>query len=100
MKSETRKQSSRNGKVWIVLILGLIFVGLAGGCAPNALEQDFGQSVANNLAQQVVNPRAGLVPTASVGLPPVAGTYELEQYEKSFKAEEKTGPQMKSISPY
>jgi hypothetical protein len=99
MKSETRKKSSRHGKVWLVLILGLIILGLAG-CYQNALEQDFGQSVANNLAQQVVNPQAGLVPTASVGLPPTVGVYEMDQYEKSFKSEEKTGPSMKSISPY
>jgi type IV pilus biogenesis protein CpaD/CtpE len=98
MKSE-RKKSIKNGKVWLVLIPGLVFLGLAG-CYQNALTEDFGQSVANNLAQQVVNPQAGLVPTASVGLTPQAGTNEMDQYEKSFKSEEKTGPQMKAISPY
>ena len=99
MKNETRKKASRYGKVWLVLVTGLIFLGPAG-CYSNALEQDFGQSVADNIAQQVVNPQAGLVPTASVGLSPTAGANTIDQYEKSFKSEEKTGPQLKSISPY
>jgi hypothetical protein len=60
------------------------------GCysGASALEQDYGRSVTNNLAQQVVNPRAGLNPTPAVGLDPKAGVNLQEKYDKSFKKEE------------
>jgi hypothetical protein len=58
------------------------------GCGATALEQDYGRSVTNNLAQQVVNPRAGLDPTPAVGLDPKAGVNLQDKYDKSFKKEE------------
>jgi hypothetical protein len=99
MKSDKRKRPRRNGKAGVALILGLFLLGLAGCYGPTALERDFGQSVANNLAQQVANPRAGLDPTPGVGLSPKAGANEMEAYQKSFKAEEKKGIDLKSLSP-
>jgi len=46
-------------------------------------------TVRNNIAQQVVNPRAGFNPKPAVGLPPQAAYNAQEKYDKSFKAEEK-----------
>ena len=43
----------------------------------------------NNLAQQVVNPQAGLETAPAAGLTPAAGTTLYGKYEKTFKAEEK-----------
>ncbi len=68
--------------------LGLLLMSFWGCAAPNALEMDYGRSVRNNLAQQVINPRAGLEPTPAVGLDPKAGEYVLERYDKSFKEKE------------
>lgn len=71
------------------LALGVALLGLAGCFPPSALEQDYGNSVRNNIAQQVINPRAGYDPKPAVGLPPQAARNEQEKYDKSFKAEEK-----------
>lgn len=68
--------------------LGLVLGWLWGCAGPSALEMDYGRSVRNNLAQQVINPRAGLEPTPAVGLDPKAGEYVLERYDKSFKEKE------------
>ena len=70
--------------------------GWGAGCyPPSALEMDYGNSVRNNIAQQVVNPKAGFNPKPAVGLPPQAAAGEMEKYDKSFKAEEKKSLQMK-----
>ena len=55
------------------LLLCLAGVLWLGGCAggwygPSALEQDYGNSVRNNLAQSILNPRAGLNDTPAAGL--------------------------------
>jgi hypothetical protein len=71
------------------LALGVALLGLAGCFPPSALEQDYGNSVRNNIAQQVINPRAGYDPKPAVGLSPQAARNEQEKYDKSFKAEEK-----------
>jgi len=71
------------------LALGLALLGLAGCYPPSALETDYGNSVRNNIAQQVVNPRAGYNPKPAVGLPPQAAANEMERYDKSFKEEPK-----------
>jgi hypothetical protein len=68
------------------LVLGVALLWLTGCYPPSALELDYGNSVHNNIAQQVVNPQAGLNPTPAVGLPPQAAVNEMESYEKSFKA--------------
>jgi hypothetical protein len=67
------------------LALGVVALGLSGCVKPSALEQDFGRSVANNTAQQVLNPRAGQDLTPATGYPPKVGTKVLERYEKSFE---------------
>ena len=71
------------------LALGVALLGLAGCYPPSALEMDYGNSVRNNIAQQVVNPRAGYYPKPAVGLPPQAAAGEMERYDKSFKEEPK-----------
>ena len=72
------------------LALGLALLGLAGCYPPSALEMDYGNSVRNNIAQQVVNPRAGFNPKPAVGLPPQAAANEMERYDKGFKEEPKS----------
>jgi hypothetical protein len=80
------------------LALGVALLWLAGCYPPSTLEMDYGNSVRNNIAQQVVNPRAGFNPAPAVGLPPQATTNEMEKYDKSFKSEEKKGLEMKLYS--
>jgi hypothetical protein len=80
------------------LALGLALLGLAGCYPPSALEMDYGNSVRNNVAQQVVNPQAGFNPKPAVGLSPQAAAGEQEKYDKSFKAEEKKTLEMKLMN--
>ena len=77
------------------LALGVALLGLAGCYPPSALEMDYGNSVRSNIAQQVVNPRAGYNPKPALGLSPQAAAGEQEKYDKSFKAEEKKTLEMK-----
>jgi hypothetical protein len=83
-KGKDVRQAGRKG-----LALGVALLWLAGCYPPSALELDQGNSVHNNIAQQVVNPRAGFTREPGVGLPPQAARNEMEQYDKSFKAEKK-----------
>jgi hypothetical protein len=71
------------------LALGVALLGLAGCYPPSALELDYGNSVRNNIAQQVVNPRAGFEPKPAVGLSPQAAANEMERYDKSFRDDPK-----------
>src|SRR3989339_1745508 len=71
------------------LALGVALLALAGCYPPSALETDYGNSVRNNVAQQVINPRAGYNPKPAVELSPQAGVNEMERYNKSFKEEPK-----------
>jgi hypothetical protein len=80
------------------LALGVALLGLAGCYPPSALEMDYGNSVRNNTAQQVVNPQAGFNPKPAVGLPPQAVANTQEKYDKSFKAEEKKSLEMKLLN--
>jgi hypothetical protein len=89
----------RDQRTWLSALL-VALLGLAGCYPPSALELDYGNSVRSNIAQQVVNPRAGFEPEPAVGLPPKAGENELSRYEKSFKGEEKKPLEMKLISPF
>jgi hypothetical protein len=89
MSPETgdRKPEEQTGLgLWGYLALGLLLT--LAGCCPTTLEQDYGRSVRNNIAQQLVNPQAGLDTTPAVGLPPQVGHNALERYEKSFKEKE------------
>ena len=78
------------------LALGVALLGLAGCYPPSALEMDYGNSVRNNIAQQVVNPRAGFNPKPAVGLPPQAAANETERYDESFKKERKMEKQLET----
>jgi hypothetical protein len=76
------------------LALGVALLWLAGcTCSPSALNRNWGRSVNNNIAQQVLNPEAGLNPKPPVGLSPQAGVNEMEGYNKSFS----TKPQQQTI---
>ena len=72
------------------LTLGLALLGLTGCYPPSALEMDYGNSIRNNIAQQVVNPQAGFNPKPAVGLPPRAAEGEMRRYDASFAPAEKT----------
>ena len=96
---KARNQKPQIGAGQMFLVVGAL-LWLAGCYPPNALEQDFGRSVANNIAQQVVNPMAGYDPTPAVGLSPKAAVNTMERYDKSFKGEEKKGMEMKMITGY
>jgi len=78
----------------LAALLGLAWLLLAGCQGPSALKEDFGRSVNNNLAQQVVNPRASQDLTPAVGLAPKTEQNVLDKYDKSFKAEEKKGQEL------
>jgi hypothetical protein len=80
------------------LALGVALLWLAGCYPPSALELDRGNSVRNNVAQQVVNPQAGFNPKPAVGLPPQATRNEMEKYDKSFKADKKKALEMKLLT--
>jgi len=71
---------------------GLLLFGLLLGlpaCCGNALEQDYGRSVSNNISAQIVNPEAGKVARVGVGQAPDAAANAYDKYSKSFKTEEK-----------
>ena len=76
------------------LALGVALLGLAGCFPPSALEMDYGNSVRNNIAQQVVNPRAGYDPKPAVGLSPQAAHNAMDRYDESFKKERKLEKQL------
>ena len=69
------------------LALGVALLGVAGCFPPSALEMDYGNSVRSNIAQQVINPRAGYEPKPAVGLAPHASEGVMGKYDKSFKPE-------------
>lgn len=77
------------GRRVLAALLGLAWLILSGCQGPSALKEDFGRSVNNNLAQQVVNPQASRDLTPAVGLAPKTEQNVLEKYDKSFKPEEK-----------
>jgi hypothetical protein len=94
---KTEDQRPKIGK----LLLCLAGVWWLGGCSwfgPSALEQDYGNSVRNNMAQSILNPRAGLDDTPAVGLAPTAAGNEMGAYDKSFRGEKKEPAAMKTTS--
>lgn len=90
-----RNQDRGPLKLMLRLSVGLALLWLWGCYPPSALEQDYGNSVRNNIAQQVVNPRAGYEPAPAVGLNPQAAANEMDQYNKTFKTEKKKTLEMK-----
>jgi hypothetical protein len=100
METGNRRPETENRIIRGLLCLGTVsLLGLVSCAAPTTLEQDYGRSVNNNLAQQVVNPRAGLDPSPAVGLSPTAAANQMERYHKSFKSEEKKTLEMKLTTP-
>ena len=85
MKNERRRWKAGTGLIGLALVL----VWLTGCASPDVLGKDYGNSVANNIAQSVLNPQAGLLDTPTTGLNPKAGVNELEGYNKSFTGEKK-----------
>ena len=85
---------NKRGKL-LLCLAGVLWLGGCSWFGPNALEQDYGNSVRNNLAQSILNPRAGLNDTPTAGLSPTAAVNEKESYDKSFKGEEKKPSEMK-----
>ena len=88
------KQDQKLSQALRRLALGVALLGLAGCVPPSALDMDYGNSVRNNIAQQVVNPQAGFNPKPAVGLPPQAAANEMEKYDESFKKERKLEKQL------
>jgi len=82
-------KETKTSKFMMGLTLGVALLGSAGCYPPSALEMDYGNAVRNNVAQQVVNPRAGYNPKPAVGLSPQASANEMERYDKAFKEEPK-----------
>jgi hypothetical protein len=81
-------------KIGTFLALGMLLLCLAGCYPPSAVERDWGNSVRNNVAQQVVNPQAGLNPSPPVGLTPQAAVNEMESYNKGFAPETQKSSQL------
>jgi len=79
---------NKRGKL-LLCLAGVLWLGGCSWFEPSALEQDYGNSVRNNLAQSLVNPRAGLEDTPATGLGPEAAVNEMGRYNKSFKGEDK-----------
>lgn len=71
------------------LALAVVLLGLAGCIQASAVDRDWGNSVRNNIAQQVLNPQAGLNTSPAVGLPPQAAVNEMESYNKSYEPAER-----------
>ncbi len=96
---KNRERQATKGRLLLCLVVSLWIGGCQGGniswYGPDPLEKDYGNSYRNNLAQSVVNPRAGLNDAPTAGLGPTAATNEMEKYEKSFKSEEKKGSELK-----
>jgi len=69
-------------------LAGWLLLGLLGCCGHHT-QLDYGRSVANNMAAQVVNPEAGVVAQVGVGQSPEAAANAYGKYNKSFTPEEK-----------
>lgn len=95
MKTKEGKMTRGMLLVCLAALLGL------AGCAnwswygPTTVDQDYGNSTRNNLAQTVLNPAAGSKEAVAPGLEPTAAANSLGQYEKGFKGEEKKPMEMK-----
>jgi len=72
----------------ILGVAGWLVVGLPG-CCGKWTKQDYGRSVTHNLANSLVNPRAGREVEVSRGQPPEAAVNAYTKYNKSFEPEKK-----------
>jgi hypothetical protein len=73
------------------LILGVAGWLAAGpvGCCRQSSRGDYGRSVTHNLANSLVNPRAGQEAVVSRGQSPDAAVNAYAKYNKSFEPEKK-----------
>jgi hypothetical protein len=96
---KTKKQWMKISKL-LLCLAGVLWLVVCNTWSsrhrPDALERDYGNSVRSNLAQSILNPRAGLNDTPAVGLGPNASLNAMERYDKSFKGEEKKSTEMKA----
>jgi hypothetical protein len=91
-----KRQRRFTGYLAILALMGTLMAGCAWvSPPPNALENDYGMSVANNKARQIVNPRAALQVEATVGQPPRAAANNMDAYDKSFLPSERKGTTLK-----
>jgi hypothetical protein len=88
----------------VKLVSGVLILALLGGAVmgcetlrpkTSALEQDYGNSVANNKARMIINTRAHLQVEATTGLPPKAASNSMESYDKSFLYTDRKGTTLK-----
>jgi hypothetical protein len=70
------------------VLAGWLLAGLPGCCGHNT-RQDYGNSVSNNIASQLVDPAAGQTVYVSRGQSPDAAVNAYDKYNKSFKPGEK-----------
>jgi hypothetical protein len=100
--TQFNRQPERTGplaRLLLGLLAAALLLSVTACVGPTTLEQDYGRSVHNNIAQQLVNPQAGLDTTPAVGLPPQAASNEMERYTKGFKGEDKKTLEMKLTTP-
>jgi hypothetical protein len=71
-----------------LVLAGWLLAGLLGCCGQNT-KRDYGNSVSNNIASQIVDPTAGQTVYVSRGQSPEAAVNAYEKYNKSFKPGEK-----------
>lgn len=90
MPNQNHKETPLHRKC---LTLGLLVL-LAGCYPPSAVEQNWGNSVRNNMVGQMVNPQAGLNTSPPTGLTPQAAANEMESYNKSFTSEAQKSSQL------
>jgi len=95
MKSKEGKMNRRKLLFCLAALLWLAGCGNWSWYGPSAVDQDYGNSVRNEVAQTVLNPRAGQTEAVAPGLSPTASLNSLEKYDKSFKSEEKKSTEMK-----
>lgn len=91
----SKDHQAKSGKLLLLCLVGVLWLGGCSWYPTSSLESDYGSAVRNNLAQSIVNPRAGLNAAPSVGLDPTAGVNELDHYDKSFKGEQQKPAEMK-----
>ncbi len=93
-------RASQYAMLWIglgvILSLGLILPGCCCGNieCPTALQRDYGRSVRNNNAAQVLNPAAGFDTRPPVGQSPTVAVNSQDRFDKTFKREEAAPPTM------
>jgi len=95
MKNKEEKTKGMMLLCCLPVLLCLAGCGNWSFFGPSAVEQDYGGAVRNEVAQSVLNPRAGQTEAVAPGLSGTASVINLERYDKSFKGEEKKPTELK-----